>query len=982
MKTRNRSAVHAAAALSVACMPLLLTPGQVRATDFIIVTGGLTTAQYNQFIAASGLPANSNTQPTYITTTTTGATINGTPIRFGGITNQRATFDVAGDFNLLSTDRMFLIGSNVAMLDVGNNANIAAGALITAQAWGTLGGAGGGSGGTGGVIADNQPAVYPGLSQAQVFSANQGQPGANGYPGSGTTLEQFRAGTLLPQPGANGGAGIGGRSLVGTSMPADNSLLNPLAFAKGGVGGVGGTAGSVSTLPNVIGGTGGTGQDGKDGVAGQNGFAGVNGNNAGSITFPGQQVLTSGAGGGGGQSGGQGLGGGSGGNGGQGGGGGATNGGENGSAPGSSGGAGGYGGLGGYGGNGGTGGNGGAGGGGVEILVRGSLYQAGQMNASGASGTAGSPAVGPAIGTGSPFGSPGEAGAAADPAVNEGSFTPLYGGTGGPGGNGGKGGAGGVGGQGGAGGIGGGGSVELSAANFTQVATASYVLNGAGGGVMARNGFNSSSPADGVDDYAAGPNLYRSYYVPQSTGPILFPVLQIPAANTPNLTSLVGGPAAYGILARSTGAPYLTGEIALGLTTHPSNTAIVIDRRAADGTNFRHDNYVGYDMISIVNVAGRNLSSPEFAAVTAGDNNQTSGVAVPLITTGYLNDPNFTPGATGPASLGLLGDSQTYATLVEATSGGSAKAYTITASYAPYVNQRTYTGTIVDGQTFDLPDTGLARIVRTSNATPIATLDFVNTTVSSNVTYVRAGVRHTENITVDNPGSNISLLSGQIAVTGNSTATFTNLASTSPAVSALLQDVTLQRGETKATAVTVTTDAGTANLNLSTVGVGPSFNVTATGADGTSGTTLYLGQVVVGGSSEGEAIVRNLDLNDLLKDVPVAYQSLANMNVLADTLTGDGNFTLENDAITTYTPGGAVGLYVRFSPDRTGPFSADVAFQTDVDAPLGQAGDIYHLTLTGTGIIPEPASCVTLLLFAGGSLLRRRTRAASARKVC
>jgi hypothetical protein len=65
-------------------------------------------------------------------------------------------------------------------------------------------------------------------------------------------------------------------------------------------------------------------------------------------------------------------------------------------------------------------------------------------------------------------------------------------------------------------------------------------------------------------------------------------------------------------------------------------------------------------------------------------------------------------------------------------------------------------------------------------------------------------------------------------------------------------------------------------------------------------------------------------------------------------------------------------MTILFNPTEPGMFTANIAFQTDVDVAPGQSGDVYHLTLAATSTVPEPSTAALCIVPARSLLCRRK----------
>jgi hypothetical protein len=509
-----------------------------------------------------------------------------------------ARITVHGDLNI-GPDQIFITGSRPLTIMVENNVTIAEGAMLDASAVGVLPGPGGGvpapdiaSGGIGGTAGLGGE---PGGAGGNALNGGYGQPGASGQIG-----ERGVQGSSI----STSGVGIG-----------FNNLAVNAHSATGGSGGGYGYNGfnfNMGGWPGAMGQPGGPGFFGNDATPGSNGLPGDSGTPGEGINVRDFRYLAAGSAGGSGAGGGGGFGG-SGGASGQGGGQGGA--GPNGDL-GSDGGAGGIGGNGGLAGNGGSGGRGGAGGGAFEITAYGriTLGANSRFVARGGDGQAGTP------------GQNGTQGTAGFPGENSGA--PV--GNGMPGGNGGAGGNGSAGGSGGDGGTGGGGSggmiriaasvldsvasvsVDLSAGNATstgsnsgQFQSSSNVTQPFAGTVLGFNGFFTGSELTRQNEYNSG-------------------------METPLIPSLVGGAEIYGL------APFSVGQVLSPTAIAQSQqlgAKLAVWRFDKGFFNMDYD-FVGHDLIAVMNVSSEIIEQPKFGMSYGGVGGPDAGT-IDLKVDGY-----------------------------------------------------------------------------------------------------------------------------------------------------------------------------------------------------------------------------------------------------------------------------------------------------------------------------------------------------------
>ena len=513
-----------------------------------------------------------------------------------------ARLTVHGDLNI-GPDQIVITGSRPLSILVENNVTIADGASIDASAVGVQPGPGGGApgldsgqGGSGGSAGEGGSLGGVGGS---VTNGGDGQPGAIGQIGGS---------------GASGGA----INTSGVGVGFNNLSVNAHSAEAGSGGGYGYNGFSTNNggIAGGIGQPGMAGSDGSSATAGSSGLPGGVGTPGASINVRDFHYLSAGSAGGAGAGGGGGFGG-SGGGSGQGGGQGGI--GANGDI-GSDGGAGGAGGTGGVGGNGGAGGRGGAGGGAFEITAYGRirLGASSRFVARGGDGQSGDP------------GQSGTAGSAGLPGENSG----APGGNrmpGGQGGSGGNGSAGGDGGQGGMGGSGSGGMVRIAASVVESLPSVTVDVRGGntdsdGAGMNNAGQFlytsNTSQPFAGgvngflgiaVDNLAVRPNEYAS------------------GAYSPKIPNMVGGAEVYGL------APFSVSQVlsptAISQVNH-LGAKLAVWRFDNGFYNMNYD-FVGHDLIAVMNVSDSIISNPKFGMIFHDGITLTNAGAIDLKMDGY-----------------------------------------------------------------------------------------------------------------------------------------------------------------------------------------------------------------------------------------------------------------------------------------------------------------------------------------------------------
>lgn len=985
-----------------------------------------------------------NVQIRYLGTDTV-APLVGNPLASGQVPVATvARFIVLGDLNLAEGQRIDGIGPNLIRLEVGNNANLARGSVIDVSGEGRIAGAGGGWGGI--PNGSPMPSVFAKIpiigGGGTTFSSSAGGAGGlaagnssniHGLPGAtpgGLEYIRFNRSVVAydtPEWAAlfssvAGGAGQAGQGNVAVAAGGGGQVyrgyapfdsidpgLVELTLAASGTGGGGGQAGSRSGPLDLVGTP---AENGGNGQAGGNGIHGFNGLNAApiqSLANPTIISLRGGNGGGAGATGGAGL---PGGHGGAGGGGGA-------SPPflftnlRGAGGGGGNGGIAGEGGAAGLGGQGGGGGGGIQIVVRGHLNVAANagFNASGGMGLTGG------------AGGQGLAGGAGFPGANS---------SGGNGGNGGNGGTGGNGGNGGAGAGGTGGVVQVAASSLSfngSISTRggfSGDFNRSAEGESYIHAYSGASASLSTPFYfgarAAGSNPYRSFVdMTLSDG--------TPAGLSPNMPSIVGGAAPYGLLAGETaasGAPPLT--VAEGVKLFAELAAPPVPGRLRVGAVTRVSaewiglgfGIPGYDRnntqeVLLFSAFGRDVAQPALRAVDPA-HDVPLGTYYPVAPValqhgkGWRNDPSTTPSAVAPTDLAAL---PAYATFAMYVSG----APQVTAAFTPYTAQRSFTGMPTPAGNFGAPgtstifleDNGLLRLGVTprsgdSGATGTVTSTRETTGNFDNpvLVYARAGGDNRIRAQVHGIGNDGTATSGQVAIRTlqrpegvvlqpgplftQATETFSQVGvgQTWDTASYALQTKGLALGTRQRVAeIDFTPDyddtTRTITAPVDAMVFGPTPRLQGAGTSGNSFTfaTIQAGTAVTSRFSLQNADV--LSSGGFLWELVIRAQpELIRLTVLGYELVDTaGVFTvngLGNAPLPFALDGNQTApVDIRFSPTSAGSYTATLRFLTDMNAPLGQAGDYYTVSLFATAVDEPPA----LLLLLGGGLalwLRRRVQ--------
>lgn len=939
-------------------------------------------------------------------------------------------FVVLGDLNLAAGQRIYGIGPNLIKLEVGNNATFAAGAGIDVSAEGRLNGAGGGAGGAVGASPlEGLKRDIPNLrgGDGGLTFLNSGLAGLPGRAGIGQAYQVGTNGPII-EPGTleyaalfrsvGGSAGQAGQGNVAVAAGgvervyrrSDGGIIiggDPgvadLTLATPGTAGAGGAPGFYSSPFDVIGTPAENGGNGGNGGSGINGLAAANASPIQSLLNPTTVSLRGGNGGGAGATGGAGL---PGAHGGSGGGGGAgtpdLNDGSR-----DSGDLGGFGGLAGHAGAGGAGGFGGGGGGGIQVLVRGSLNVASGSGfvASGGMGAAGQ------------AGAAGTTGQAGSPGFNSDN-------SGGNGGNGGNGGSGGTGGNGGFGIGGSGGVVQIVASNLTYNGSSNTAGGFSGDFNRSANGetyfhaYSGASAALSTNTYfgarAAGSNPYRSH---SSTivfgGP--------PAGQAPNVSYIEGGAAPYGVLA-DTGevgqavkaftdnAVASNGRIRLGAVTRVGANFL---NATTNNAAFQNDN----QQLILYTAFGSGLQQPALSVIdpshqTIFSDYIPSGPVRLRAGSGYQNDPSLTPGAVAPTDMASLPAFKTFAMYASGTQqvAAAARIYSSPRVFFGTPASESFVGVdIPSASTVFIEDRGLAFIgfnATSNSGGPLAGFD---QEIEQSGEYDGAGAANTTlNLRAGDTGSAFATVYG----TGHA-GTFVNgtvrirtlkpqLSLTEPgplftqlntSYTGIVADQSWQSGSAQIVsdglAIGTTNRVGEVIFNpdyddtLRTIVMpisgrifGPSPEINGVGAE--SG-NVTLPTVVAGESATTSFSLVN---RDTLSSIDFSWRNairnspqLISLSVLDYELVDpNGVFTL-GALPASFSLGGdqSQAFDVNFRAAHAGAYTASLRLLTDLNAPAGQSGDVFTITLSAVAV-PEPTtfSLVAGLVAGFGVVTRRR----------
>jgi hypothetical protein len=123
---------------------------------------------------------------------------------------------------------------------------------------------------------------------------------------------------------------------------------------------------------------------------------------------------------------------------------------------------------------------------------------------------------------------------------------------------------------------------------------------------------------------------------------------------TPYIPGLIGGAEAFGLLNGITAQSPEFDSVRNGA---PVGASVAILRRHLGPTGYA-DDYVGFDMLLLINLSNAPVSNPRLGIDLSG----SSGFMTNLVMGGYNNDPEF--GGPGYQLLSQLAAGQVYATLI------------------------------------------------------------------------------------------------------------------------------------------------------------------------------------------------------------------------------------------------------------------------------------------------------------------------------
>jgi hypothetical protein len=562
----------------------------------------------------------------------------------------------------------------------------------------------------------------------------------------------------------------------------------------------------------------------------------------------------------------------------------------------------------------------------------------------------------------------------------------LHGGFGGKGGNGGTGGNGGHGGSG-AGGAGG--SIQMISSIYEQsLIFGSFNTSGGSGGVsgaVLRNSMGSTPfyPAQTqvADFFAAGNNPYRSYKAVAANP-------NQPANGfTPNLPNVEGGAAPYGRLLNASNPALLdTTYSSSAMQGAPSDAIGVVTRAKPSKLLGANNDFPAYDLLTYSLRPGAPgfgpvAASPSLVAVNPADTTYRPTSPIRLKTAGYLNDPTFTPGATGPVNITGMISGQTFATLID-----RGKLYETTAGFTPYGKERLFFG----APTYDaggaavepiyLYDRGLLKVGVDVNAGSAPTQSYLSGGIEENTLInpvatpliLRRGAPLAVTTKASNIGNFLTTTSG--VVQGNA-----------PGVSLEPTSFSIQNGFVTSSSDhtfnidTRQTAAGTQVQRVLSAQVIPHYDdqldpvadievyaqlyspkwqtvatvpggtmISSVGGDPNNQPTLPFSGIAVGQNSG--ALLQVMNNGD--SDANTAIDStLSRMTVLDVSITGPdaAAFSLPNLSSLgpTYDPGSFQFMSIGFSPSHAGTNTATLRITTDINAAYGTPGDVFVIPLSG-----------------------------------
>ena len=530
------------------------------------------------------------------------------------------------------------------------------------------------------------------------------------------------------------------------------------------------------------------------------------------------------------------------------------------------------------------------------------------------------------------------------------------------GGDGGRGGSGGRGGDGGNGGGGSGGNIHLVSSTLYS-ANSIYNLPGRGA-YSAAGGGGATSGRINFSNFGSRENV----------------------ATTLNLSHIAGRPTSAG-----TGYYQLVKGDAQGQLPENVVGYVKSGLPRLDFAPAQTDEFASHRYLTFTNIRGT-VSQPKWSAVSAADVEfarvAPAGYAyVPdgpeaFLQGGYLTDPAWTAGATGPTTINSIGNGQTYLTTIR-----SDDAYAHTFTHNPYGTERKFTFSEADiaggAAVTDIGRLRLRGSVQAANGSgPVTELydvtnDNTNQFVQKNI-YVRAGTKQTLTYTVENTGNTFTRLRGSAIGTGITT----NYQGLEPGrqqtVGSLTLDATnYQPGEGTSEGSPVQFYNLFDNQGVKSVAtqtgftvVGPAFKV-ATGDvvefDAFGDKKFERDNVVV-----QNAATKIAGADDGLLALSVNGVSISGPDAalfkLAD---GRTDISLYIAPGTPGFPSFVGSIPVVFTPDRPGDFTAYLTIQTDVGTDFRGDGEDYVVSLHGVSSVPEPVGFAVLAI-SGTALLKRR----------
>jgi hypothetical protein len=512
---------------------------------------------------------------------------------------------------------------------------------------------------------------------------------------------------------------------------------------------------------------------------------------------------------------------------------------------------------------------------------------------------------------------------------------------------------------------------------------------------------------------AAGDNPYRSHSTTIAFG-------GAPAGQFANVPAIVGGAAAYGVLAEDPALVPTSNlvENFAGQTTPPPTPGHL---RVGAVTRVNARWLASMDLVEFINneqdlmlytAFGTDVKRPALKLVDP-THSTVFGDYIPSAPirlregNGYLNDPSFTPGAVAPTDLLSLPARKTFAMYTSGTQE-------VTASFSPYGQPRTFVGTPTTvgpsgapgATTVYLEDRGMA---------------FLGINATSNSAPGIGGFENDAELSGDYGSQPASILNMRAGDTGSAKATVYGIGNVGTAVSGEVRIRTLKPQfspfesgpfftQIQQTYNGIAVDQGWESLGAEIVTTGLPIGTTQRVAeaiispdyDDTLRTLLYPVSARIFGPAPklfGEGLIdntftmptigiyeeglsgfvlQNVDelsgISRVWRDAIRQTPGLVRLTVLDyELIDPAGVFSVSGLSEDPLVLNGnqMQSINIGFDPNGVfGTYSATLRLLTDVNAPVGQAGSYYTINLTASAI-PEPSSAM-LLGGAMGLLLRRK----------